>query len=269
MTSLRTSGEFVQKVVASAKAGLTYEEIAEILGTSRNIVNHAISANNRGLGTIAELDKNYSKRREFQDWNHYQRYRRLEKNLQRSRQRNLAIHPTSILEIILQRGKGIILNREEVQPPQIYEENPELLKAINNLPRLQREIIRGIFYERKTQAEIAEENRCSHENISEGYKLALNNIKKYLKGEPKRKKQQRAIQDGELLLAYILHRTPKRRGKLEETISIINELFHEGKNIRTKYFARDIIYSSYYKERLQSLIARYFPKTEAPSPSDS
>ena len=44
MTSLRTSREFVQEVVALADEGLTYEEIAEALCTSRNVVNHAISA---------------------------------------------------------------------------------------------------------------------------------------------------------------------------------------------------------------------------------
>lgn len=270
MKSIRKSEDFVRTIGLLIEEGLTRKQIADRLKTTPNTVEKAVVAINKGFNTIAEYLDSFARSNGFTSFIHYKRC--MEVLAKNNEDRSLDYRPKSKQEIfedslqtrsneelekIVQRGLGKIYCLKET--PQVPSEKNILermttLREIRRLTPKQQDVINGVFYRGMSCSELAEESGSSRQAVNERLEQALIKLKRYIQKEPRKLTK---IEDGEIILAYIIARTPLKN-KWGYAAKLINELFHNGEEIRNKNALRKRLHLRQYKRRMQELREKYF-----------
>lgn len=252
-TSTTTSQAFVNRVISLRVEGLNYKEIAKILETTRNLVNKAVTARNKGYETIREYDEMKANKYGYNSFRHYVSIKRI---LRLEEQPPLqTIPPREIADIIDQN------NQYNPKTEAVQEiDNDRIHRMINKLPKKQRGIIIDLYFNGKTVSELAKRDNVDRRIIS-GFQIRAIETMREILGIKVLNKEPIRISDGELLLRYILSKMSREYGKMQYALNTINDLFYDGKRVVSN---KEAIYGISFKKsqmkRLDALRAKYFPK---------
>lgn len=144
-------------------------------------------------------------------------------------------------------------NYEKVLEPRKYLDN-----LLNTIPERWRTVLEMKYYENRSLKEIANILNVTYAHIRETEKRALIRL-----SQKTRRISQKKIQDGEILLAYILSKSSDydspRKNKIKKIMDFINRNYHERDYSRNESSINRILYQPKYKSQLQKLRQQYFP----------
>ncbi|MEK6914857.1 MAG: sigma-70 family RNA polymerase sigma factor [Nanoarchaeota archaeon] len=273
------SKEIFEKVRLLKAQGETGKEISKKIGISKEMVYIIFSAIKQGFHSIPEYhdyvikkiinpetgnkfldineyDNYISRKRGFKNFSNYVQFRKLEAKLngkslskQEKFERSIRLFSLKKLDRKILDDKNLELEIENI-------DNLELL--LNRIPDRYRKVLEMRYIDEKTQEEVGREINLTCQRVQQiekrafEYFLSGNKIRNY--------KTYNKIEDGELLLVYILSKSLEIKGesKLTNITDLDNEIYYN-KKIRTKNQIGMMLYDRNYKERLKKIKEKYFP----------
>lgn len=209
-----------------------------------------------GCNTALELFNNDAKRLGYKDFSHYRKIRRIlcgrqipeTTPIQHSFENKIKNRNSSFLETLASENS-----------PEERELIEEVQYFVSQLPARERKVIESIFYEDKTHKQAGGDIGVTAERARQIKEEAFNKLRIVFESGTRLSKaiEKRVLypyEEGELLLVYFYSKTEIPKKKIAEKL---NELWHEGKPVRTWQTIQTISSNKYYQDKMKRIWDSY------------